>query len=269
MEDVPLTVMPPPHEHPHDRLSGARPASVTSPDLSAWRGYARYALYFAPMAEHPLGAFGRRWLGRDPETGGDMPPPPIEGLDPSEITALTEGPARYGFHATLKAPFAMAGGYTLHDLDRSITALAGSLQPVRLSPMRLDLLNGFLALVPPGSATSLNNLADRCVVVLDRMRAPLTPEDRCRRLKDGLSPRQLELLDHWGYPYVLDEFRFHMTLTGRLDPARAKRIMAAMAGPLAALTRHALSLSDIALFGDPGAGAPFRLLKRYPLGHTP
>ena len=39
-----------------------------------------------------------------------------------------------------------------------------------------------------------------------------------RRRKAGLSAAQEKMLLRWGYPYVLDEFRFHLTLTGRLQP---------------------------------------------------
>ena len=37
--------------------------------------------------------------------------------------------------------------------------------------------------------------------------------------KSGLTDRQEALLTQWGYPYVMEEFRFHITLTGALDPA--------------------------------------------------
>src|SRR5262249_2220033 len=50
---------------------------------------------------------------------------------------------------------------------------------------------------------------------------PLTDADRARRNPARLTPRQRDYLERWGYPYVMEEFRFHMTLTGRLEANRA------------------------------------------------
>ena len=63
-------------------------------------------------------------------------------------------------------------------------------------------------------------------------RAPLSAADRERRIKAKLSPRQIELMDQWGYPYVLDEYRFHMTLTGALLDNMRDRFRNAWSMPL-------------------------------------
>ena len=68
---------------------------------------ARLGLYWAPELDDPLHALGSAWLGRDAETGATLPQPAVPGLDLAEITAEARG---YGFHATLKPPFALAPG---------------------------------------------------------------------------------------------------------------------------------------------------------------
>lgn len=258
-----------------DRLVGK--ARENHSDVAALDGYARYAVYFSPPEGHPLDLFGRAWFGRDaqgnatsdrftddvPVNGAQVP----QGMDPAIRRAVIAGPARYGLHATLKPPFALAGGYGVRDLDRSIKTLAAGLAPMRLPALRLDRMRSFVALVGRSDSARLNNLCAQCVVALDRMRAPASAAEKRRRQAAGLSTRQAQLLDHWGYPYVLDEFRFHLTLTGALDDdLLAARITAVLQDMLRPALAAPLNLTDLALFGDPGQGRPLVLIKRYPLG---
>ena len=46
---------------------------------------------------------------------------------------------------------------------------------------------------------------------------PPTQGELERRGLDSLSERQRGNFERWGYPYIFDEFRFHMTLSCRLD----------------------------------------------------
>src|SRR5437588_466809 len=82
------------------------------------------------------------------------------------------------------------------------------------------------------------------------------------------APRLAEVtaeLARWGYPYVMDEFRFHLTLTGRLAPDEASRVGAIIAERVAPLCRAALPIDAVALFHQPGSGENFRLVGRYRL----
>ena len=51
--------------------------------------------------------FGSGVLGYDCYTGSDLPRPADLDIDEADWRALTEEPRRYGFHATLKAPFGL------------------------------------------------------------------------------------------------------------------------------------------------------------------
>ncbi|NJO54321.1 MAG: hypothetical protein HC829_05245, partial [Bacteroidales bacterium] len=71
---------------------------------------ARYALYFAPLDDRPLWKFGSATIGWDAQLAAERPAlPPAQALVPGWAEATAE-PRRYGFHATLKAPFALAEG---------------------------------------------------------------------------------------------------------------------------------------------------------------
>ena len=47
----------------------------------------------------------------------------------------------------------------------------------------------------------------------------MSVHDRSRRMI-GLSERQAGNVDRWGYPFVFEDFRLHLTLTGRLGADR-------------------------------------------------
>lgn len=221
--------------------------------------YRRYALYYTPPPGD-FSDFGAAWLGWDPATGQEVAQPGLPGLD---LAALTEAPRRYGFHATLKAPFRLAPGQDEAALRRALAALAADLDPVTLDGLALTPIGGFLALTPEGDQAALNTLAAQVVAGLDPFRAPLSDAERARRNPDRLSTRQQGLLDRWGYPYVMDEFRFHMTLCGDLDGATQAALVRHLAPRLTVLPRP-FTLDAISLMGE-GSDGRFRLIERHAL----
>lgn len=226
-------------------------------------GFKRYAIYVAPENASALGAFGAAWLGWDAEAGKSVARPAIEGL-PRPAREITATPRRYGFHATIKPPFRLATGSTIELLHRSAAALAASLAPLRLEGLSLVRIGGFLALVPRGETAALGALAGTVVEALDGFRAPPSDDEIARRQPDRLSPAQLRLLERWGYPYVMDEFRFHFTLTGPLTEPEAEATRAALAPHLAPLLDAPLRIESLCLFGEAEDGL-FHNLRRYRL----
>lgn len=227
---------------------------------------ARYAIYLAPPADSALWRFGCSWLGRDPETGEDLPQPAVAGLTPERLRAITASPRRYGFHATLKPPMRLAEGTSLEALIEALGAFARDRRPFTAPPVVPRSLGGFLAFVPSAPAPDLNALADDCVRAFDRFRMPPSPAELARRLAAGLTARQQALLREWGYPYVLDEFRFHLTLTGRLAEPERSRVLADLSTRTAGLATQPLAVEGVALYVQEHPDAPFTLMRRFPFG---
>ena len=187
--------------------------------------YVRYAIYYLPP-EGALSEFGAAWLGWSVDAGRAVPQPGVDGIE-----ALTRTPRKYGFHATLKPPFRLAPGTTPDGLAQAAARLAAGLAPVTLAALVPGTLGHFLALVPAAPSAALDALAARCVADLDCFRAAPTQAELNRRRAAGLTAAQEANLQRWGYPHVMDGFRFHMTLTGRQDAdglARAARALAAL-----------------------------------------
>lgn len=225
----------------------------------------RYAIYAAPERDTRLWHFGCRVLGRDAETGEDVAQIVPKGFAAEEWRELTASPRRYGFHATLKAPFVLAAEQSEEDLLDAVRTFARRQEPVENVPLKPELSGGFVFLTPERPDERLNTFAEASVQYFEPFRAPLTDEDRARR--KNLTERQAGYLDRFGYPYVFEDFQFHLTLAGPLPEVRAADVHAALAAAAEqALKGESLSLRSVCLFYEPGQGEPARLVLRAPLG---
>jgi putative phosphonate metabolism protein len=219
----------------------------------------RYAIYFAPERFSPWWLFGAHWLGRDECDGAALPQPLLDGFEPGELSNLTAEPRRYGFHATLKAPFRLAAGCSETTLLSRLEALAQTLVPVPLGPLRIAMLSDFVALVPDVVTADLQDLASSCVIRLDDLRGPIAQGDLLKRQAHRLDEREAELLALHGYPYVMERFRLHLTLSGPLVADTAQRIEQVAASHVAHLNTVApLTLDRLCVFVEKTSGATFQ-----------
>ncbi|MCA6107202.1 DUF1045 domain-containing protein [Bradyrhizobium cenepequi] len=219
--------------------------------------YPRYALYYAPAPGSALDRFGAEMLGYDAYRGGDLPFP--EGMPP-DWREITQDPRKYGFHATLKAPIALAEGKTEADLVGACEAFADTARQIPVIEPIVDSISGFIAMIPAKPSAELQQLAADVTRDFDSLRAPLMPQDRARRNPERLTPRQVEYLDRWGYPYVMEEFRFHMTLTGRLEAERREVVVPMLRERFAAIRLGTLPIDRLALFRQDDAASRFRII---------
>lgn len=226
----------------------------------------RAAIYFAPPPGSAAWQAGSRWLGRDAATNAPLPQPRIDGVEACTLAQLTAEPRRYGWHATLKPPFRLRQGLSLDALDSAVYALCREWRPVSLPALRVARLGHFLALRPEGDTAPVNALAAACVQRLHALAQPLNDAELARRRRAGLSPHQDELLRAWGYPWVLDEFRFHCSLTGDLrgtDEAQVQSIERAAQEAFDQLP--AQPITSLAVFIEREPGADFVLHQHWEL----
>jgi putative phosphonate metabolism protein len=216
----------------------------------------RFAVYFAPEEGSALARFGRDWLGREARTANYAALPP-------ERAALVADARHYGFHATLKAPFRLADGADEAALHQAMAAFAAQRRPFDL-PLALHDLHGFLALRPARPSAALDELAADCVRGFDHFRAALNAEERRKRLAVPLTDRQKHQVDDWGYPYVFEDFRFHMTLTRRLAEDEQAGIRALLDPILGPVLGAPATVGSLCLFSQADARTPFVLTARFP-----
>ncbi|WP_423207276.1 DUF1045 domain-containing protein [Paracoccus yeei] len=222
--------------------------------------FRRYAIYHLP--EGALGRMGTAWLGWDPRRGSPAARPVVRGL-PGEAEALTRAPRPYGFHATLKAPFRLAAGHGPDELLRRAALVCDHLAPFDLA-LELGAWHGFVALRPRQQPPALLALEQALVTRLDDLRAPLTAEERERRRPETLPETARAHLDHWGYPWVLGLFAYHLTLSGSLEAEAAGQLVRALEPVFAPLIRAPMPVRAVSLLGE-DAGGRFHLLGEVPL----
>jgi putative phosphonate metabolism protein len=222
----------------------------------------RFALYFTPIPQSRLARFGAAMLGYDCDTAESVPQARLDGIDAAAAARAAAEPARYGFHGTLMAPFELRSGHDVDDLTAMLATFAARRTPVALGRLEVAAIGAFTALVPAGTQDAVGALAAECLSAFDGFRAPLDERDRTRRLAAKLSPRQIELLERWGYPYVCEEFRFHMTLTGRLPTDERTRWIAALAAAFAPLAHEPVDIDAVSLLRQDDRAARFRVVAR-------
>jgi hypothetical protein len=225
----------------------------------------RYALYFAPAIENPWWQAGSQWLGRCAATGTFQQQPEIDEIPKAQFAALTANPRRYGFHATLKAPFRLAAHCTIDELKVALNEIAESQQRFVLPRMHVTQIDDFLALAPLHRSVDADRVAKWCMTKFDCFRAPLTEHELTRRRNSPLTDGENALLEQWGYPYVLDRFRFHFSLSGSLaavDEKSRARLFAAASHFFDCIASEPLVFDSVSIYEETSLGAAFGLLHR-------
>ncbi|OPY94424.1 hypothetical protein A5906_13985 [Bradyrhizobium sacchari] len=227
----------------------------------------RYAIYYTPAPEHALTVAARAWLGRDAFAGGSFTP--SDEITASGTTlarrALTTAASRYGFHATLKAPFHLKEGYSVEELERALRTFVRSWLPCPVGPLKIDLLGGFFVLVPMNPIPTLVGFASQIVKEFDRFRGPLCHDEFQRRLRGPLDEIETTHLVRWGYPYVFDRFRFHMTLTDRVPVASQADVKKELNAFFGTLLCEDYSIDTLSLFVQEHPGANFVVRSQFAL----
>jgi len=224
--------------------------------------FPRYAIYYASPAGSVLDRFGATLLGYDAWTGEALA---FKDDVPPDWPQLTKDPRKYGFHATLKAPLSLAEGKNEAELLAACSDFARASRPIPVIKPVVSSISGFIALIAREPSDQLQRLAADCVRAFDTFRAPLTSEDRARRKQEMLTQRQRDYLDRWGYPYVMDEFRFHMTLTGRLDTERREPVLKMLRERFAVIGVDRLAIDRLVLFRQDDAASRFKIISDFKL----
>ena len=227
---------------------------------------ARFAIYFAPEISSNLHTIGSQWLGRDSSSGKSIKQPNIKGISSSYFYKVTKNPRLYGFHATLKAPFRLNKEFTLKDLCSQIQRLSTLSKPFSIN-LKVRELGNFITLMMDPNEQKMQNLASKLVENLDQFRAPIHQEEIYKRRMSTLTSSEDENLLNWGYPYVFDDFRFHITLTEKIQCRSDREFMASAASShFSRSLDNPTTVSSISLFFQESSEADFLQIQQFVLG---
>lgn len=224
----------------------------------------RVAIYWTPEDDSPLARAAVGWLGRD---GRNLRHPdrmwPVS-MTESRFRELIAAPFHYGFHGTIKPPFRLLEGVSVDDIVDSLETFSANRSAFILPPMKVARINNFFCLRPVASCQRLSRLAAETVKLFNCFRKPPGEAELQKRRKAGLNERQENLLLRWGYPYVMEEFRFHLTLTGNVEDPRERELLHEELSRRFAPVVQKVFFSSLCLFIERD-GRPLRLMKRFPL----
>lgn len=226
----------------------------------------RYAIYFTPQPGTALAAFGRSWFGRAND-GATLQAFSDSGFAGTGFAKVPSVPGRYtGLHALFKAPFALRDGMGVDALKSRLVSFATRRKPAETGPLTLAREGRFLVLRPVEPTPMLDWLAAQCVAAFEDFAAPPSETERAAHASPNLSDYQRLLLESFGDPHVLSEYRFYITLTGPLDKTHLERVTQALWPVLEEICASGVTVDGLSLFGDCGGRAPLRLIGRYRLG---
>ena len=243
--------------HLENELKGAAPSRSS---------YARYAIYYTPQPGTALAAFGRSWFGRAND-GVTLQAFSDAGLSGTSFAKLATAPGRYsGLHALFRAPFALRDGFGPDALKTRLINFAARRKSVETGPLTLSRAGRYLVLRPVEAMPALDWLAAQCVAAFEDFAVPPSDVERAEHANPKLSDYQRLLLESFGDPNVLSEYRFSITLTGPLDAAHLERVAQALWPVLEEICAEGVTVDGLSLFGDSSGPSPMRLIGRYRLG---
>ena len=219
--------------------------------------FSRYAIYYIP--DLPLFQIGSDWLGWNSITGQ-------ETTLSSDHRRITDRPRKYGFHATVKPPFSLASHSTQGELQDAFKAFCATISPTTGGTLKLSRLGRFLAMTQDVQSNGVMELAASTVSYFDKFRAPLSDNDIEKRRRHRLTSQQDALMLRWGYPYVMKEFKFHMTLTGPLAPNEIDAIEQRANTLFQEFIGQPLHMASLALLGEARDSGRFHVIERLSLG---
>ncbi|MGV8938036.1 MAG: DUF1045 domain-containing protein [Allorhizobium sp.] len=228
----------------------------------------RYAIFYTPPAHDPLALAAASWLGRNVYSGEPVEPPPLCGFGLHEIAYYTAVPRRSGFHACLKSPFQLQDGIGEAALLRAIMRFAGTLEPFNIPRLEIGRIGDTYALVPGEPCSRLNCLASAVVEEFNPYGAALSEHEIERANPDRLTAAQFDNLHRFGQPFVMEEFRFHMPLTGSVDTRDFSRFEKALHTHFDPLLEAPVAVTNLALFIEREPGAPFVVHSLHPMGRV-
>ena len=226
---------------------------------------ARYVIYYTPQPGTALAAFGRSWFGRA-NGGMTLQAFSDSGLAGTSFAKIAAAPGSYaGLHALLRAPFTLRDGVGVDAVKSRIINFAARRKPIETGPLTLSRAGRSLVLRPVEAKPALEWLAAQCVAAFEDFAAPPSDVERTEYAVPDLNDYQRVLLESFGDPYVLSEYRFAITLTGPLDATHLERVAQALWPVLEEICASGVSVDALSLFGDTGGRSPMRLIGRYRL----
>ena len=233
--------------------------------------YKRVAIYFLPKKNSSLENFGKNLLGRDINKKKKISLTRRQKYFINrgftyfdELKDYCEQPAKYGFHATLKAPFRLKRNVKTKNFYDVISHIAAQHSRFKIKGLKIVYSKKFTFITSRKPNKLLINLESDLVKHLDTFRAELNKTEIKKRIPDSLTFKQNKYLKEWGYPFVLDQFKFHMTLMNQNNNKLSNKQKLELEKLIYKISNNLLEFNEISLLGENKNGY-FEEIKRFKL----
>ena len=233
--------------------------------------YKRVAIYFLPKKNSSLENFGKNLLGRDINKKKKISLTRRQKYFINrgftyfdELKDYCEEPAKYGFHATLKAPFRLKRNVKTKNFYDVISHIAAQHSRFKIKGLKIVYSKKFTLITSRKPNKLLINLENDLVKHLDTFRAELNKTDIKKRIPDSLTIKQNKYLKEWGYPFVFDQFKFHMTLMNQNNNKLSNKQKLELEKLIYKISNNVIEFNEISLLGENKNGH-FEEIKRFKL----
>ena len=233
--------------------------------------YKRVAIYFLPKKNSSLENFGKNLLGRDINKKKKISLTRRQKYFISrgftffdELKDYCEQPAKYGFHATLKAPFRLKRNVKTKNFYDVISHIAAQHSRFKIKGLKIVYSKKFTFITSRKPNKLLRNLENDLVKHLDTFRAELNKTEIKKRIPDSLTFKQNKYLKEWGYPFVFDQFKFHMTLMNQNNNKLSNKQKLELEKLIYKISNNVIEFNEISLLGENKNGH-FEEIKRFKL----
>ena len=233
--------------------------------------YKRVAIYFLPKKNSSLENFGKNLLGRDINKKKKISLTRRQKYFINrgftyfdELKDYCEQPAKYGFHATLKAPFRLKRNVKTKNFYDVISHIAAQHSRFKIKGLKIVYSKKFTFITSRKPNKLLINLESDLVKHLDTFRAELNKTEIKKRIPDSLTFKQNKYLKEWGYPFVFDQFKFHMTLMNQNNNKLSNKQKLELEKLIYKTSNNVIEFNEISLLGENKNGH-FEEIKRFKL----
>lgn len=224
----------------------------------------RLAIYYTPEESSSLAGEAAIWFGRDIYSTTRAAGAGANNLNDTFIANITKSPSHYGFHATLKPPFTIENADVIEEISLLLETFANSREAFIIPDFEVKMLNSFFCLRPKTVSNQLHSIANELVTQFDHFRLPAGQAELEKRRSSGLTRNQEQMLLKWGYPYVMEEYRFHLTLTGMIEKQFRQAVAQELSERFTSDILESVEFDRISLFLEDNC-QPLHCIAHFPL----
>lgn len=228
----------------------------------------RYIISFAPKSTSMFWKLGALWFGYDASRNAYTKNTLVPGMPKEHHDAAVTTARRSGFNIILTGPFQLTAGMPEELLKTTISLYCQSLSTLQTGPLSIIETAHKLSISAQEISPQVQKLADDIVLEFNAFRLPANPLPEDSPIRAALTPGQLKNLIEWGQPYIFEELKFQIPLTGRLPEKMSGPLKSFLEGRFIECLKTGFEIDNLSLFRLSGTKDPAELVDQFNFENT-